>query len=103
MADIYEYFHKIAVARAAAINGEIFGEIQSIAIENGLATRITVDEKNVVNALTKQMPHKPIVDPQGGIRCINGHNQPVQLYKYCPMCGQLMDWSLEEGETDDRN
>jgi hypothetical protein len=99
MDDIYEYVHKIAVARVKAVNDAIFGEIQSIAIENGFETRITVDEKNVVNALMKQIPHKPIVDPQGRIRCINGHNQPVQLYKYCPMCGQLMDWSLEEGDA----
>ena len=99
MADIYDYVHKIMVARYKAIDDAIFGEIQSIAIENGLETRITVDEKNVVNALTKQIPHKPIVDSRKRIQCINGHNQPTQHYKYCPMCGLLMDWGLEEGDS----
>ena len=48
-----------------------------------------------VKALEKQIPKKPIINKRK-IQCINGHNQPVQHYKYCPMCGQLMDWSDEE-------
>ena len=43
-------------------------------------------------ALEKQIPKKPIINNRK-IQCVNGHNQPVQHYKYCPMCGQLMDWS----------
>ena len=43
-------------------------------------------------ALEKQIPKKPIINRRR-IQCINGHNQPIQHYKYCPMCGQLMDWS----------
>lgn len=46
-------------------------------------------------ALEKQIPKKPIINKRK-IQCVNGHNQPVQHYKYCPMCGQLMDWSETE-------
>lgn len=45
-----------------------------------------------IKSLEKQIPRKPIINNRK-IQCINGHNQPTQHYKYCPMCGQLMDWS----------
>lgn len=48
--------------------------------------------KTVREALEKQIPKKPIINKRK-IQCVNGHNQPTQHYKYCPMCGQLMDWS----------
>jgi hypothetical protein len=49
-------------------------------------------EKMVLDALEKQMPKKPIINRRK-IQCVNGHNQPIQHYKYCPMCGQLMDYT----------
>ena len=48
-----------------------------------------------IEALEKQIPKKPIINKRK-IQCVNGHNQPTQHYKYCPMCGQLMDWSDTE-------
>jgi hypothetical protein len=50
-------------------------------------------EKMVLDALEKQMPKKPIINRRK-IQCVSGHNQPIQHYKYCPMCGQLMDWEV---------
>ena len=50
-----------------------------------------------IDALEKQMPKKPIIN-KGKIQCVNGHNQPKQHYKYCPMCGQLIDWSSNPTE-----
>lgn len=49
-------------------------------------------ESLIKEALEKQIPKKPIINKRK-IKCVNGHNQPTQHYKYCPMCGQLMDWS----------
>ena len=49
-------------------------------------------EKMVLDALQKQVPSKPIINKRK-IQCINGHNQPTQHYKYCPWCGQALDWS----------
>ena len=54
-------------------------------------------EKMVLDALEKQIPKKPIISRRK-IQCVNGHNQPTQHYKYCPMCGQLMDWSAHPTE-----
>lgn len=50
-----------------------------------------------INALEKQIPQKAIINKRK-TQCINGHNQPTQHYKYCPMCGQLMDWSTRPTE-----
>lgn len=51
--------------------------------------------EKAIEALEKQIPKKPIINKRK-IQCVNGHNQPTQHYKYCPMCGQLMDWSDTE-------
>ena len=47
----------------------------------------------VIEALEKRIKKKPIKDKMKRIQCLNGHNQPTQHYKYCPMCGQHIDWS----------
>ena len=52
-----------------------------------------------IDALQKQIPKKPIIN-KSKIQCVNGHNQPTQHYKYCPMCGQLMDWNDHPTEKD---
>ncbi len=54
-------------------------------------------EKIVLDALEKQTPKRPIINKRK-TQCVNGHNQPIQHYKYCPMCGQLMDWSDHQTE-----
>lgn len=51
--------------------------------------------ENAISALEKQISKKPIMDNRKRIQCLNGHNQPTQHYKYCPMCGQKIDWSDE--------
>lgn len=66
--------------------------VQDLA-ENAYLTMSTAEEMELaISALEKQIPKKPIINNRK-IQCVNGHNQPVQHYKYCPMCGQLMDWS----------
>lgn len=50
----------------------------------------------VIEAIEKQIPKKPILDKYR-CKCANDHNLPVQCrkgkMKYCPMCGQAIDWS----------
>ena len=66
--------------------------VQDLA-ENAYLTMSTAEEMELaISAIEKQIPKKPIINKRK-IQCVNGHNQPVQHYKYCPMCGQLMDWS----------
>lgn len=92
MTEVFEFVHKIEVARGNTLDAMMFAEIQSIAREYGLTERVILNEQVIYKALSKQVPQKPIIDSRGRVQCINGHNQPVQHYKYCPMCGQLMDW-----------
>lgn len=61
--------------------------------EEGHCSYIEEEIGAAIAALEKQIPEKPTKDRMGRIQCVNGHNQPVQRYKYCPMCGQLIDWS----------
>ena len=71
--------------------------VQDLA-ENAYLTMSTAEEmKLAISAIEKQIPKKPIINKRK-IQCVNGHNQPVQHYKYCPMCGQLMDWSANPNE-----
>lgn len=50
-------------------------------------------------ALDKQIPKKPLIGKYT-CRCFNEHNIPVPCrngkMKYCPMCGQRIDWSEVE-------
>lgn len=94
MTEVVEFVHKIEVARGKTLDAMMFAEIQSIAREYGLTERVILNEQAIYKALSKQVPQKPIIDSNGRVQCINGHNQPVQHYKYCPMCGQLMDWKV---------
>lgn len=69
--------------------------VQDLA-ENAYLTMSTAEEMELaISAIEKQIPKKPIINNRK-MQCVNGHNQPVQHYKYCPMCGQLMDWSDTE-------
>lgn len=71
--------------------------VQDLA-ENAYLTMSTAEEMELaISALEKQIPKKPIINKRK-IQCVNGHNQPVQHYKYCPLCGQLMDWSAHPTE-----
>lgn len=71
--------------------------VQDLA-ENAYLTMSTAEEMELaISAIEKQIPKKTIINKRK-IQCVNGHNQPVQHYKYCPMCGQLMDWSAHQNE-----
>ena len=59
--------------------------------EEGHCSYIEEEIGVAIAALEKQIPKKPTKDRMGRIQCVNGHNLPAQ--RYCPMCGQLIDWS----------
>lgn len=108
MASIIE---KIIVERNEKVDNAILGEIQQIAVEEGIETRITLNKKAVADALRKQIPMKPIfVDTRfrnHGRRISDGCSI-AECYKcpncashifhvfdsehYCVNCGQSLDW-----------
>lgn len=103
---------KIVVERNKKVDSAILGEIQQIAVENGIETKIVLNEKNVADALKKQIPTKPHFegdgyDDSGNIiydtwicpNCGDRYEVDYEIHQYCPMCGQRIDWS-EEGGTE---
>lgn len=106
MASVIE---KIIVERNEKVDNAILGEIQQIAIEEGIETKITLNKKAVVDALRKQIPEKPHFegdgyDDSGNLiydtwicpNCEDRYEVDYEIHQYCPMCGQRIDWS--EGE-----
>jgi len=100
--------NKIAVERAEFIDNAIFGEIQEIAVENGIETKIVLNEKAILNALEKQIPFKPkeYEDKYYACKCGNILLMKWKKYNteltpkseglpYCLNCGQRLDWSSE--------
>lgn len=94
---------KITIERNKKVDSAVLGEIQNIAIENGIETKIVLNEKNVADALRKQIPQKPKGDYHScpHYRCPNC-NSSVKMYEddntypYCAFCGQKIDWGKGE-------
>lgn len=101
MASVIE---KIIVERNKKTDSAILGEIQKIAVEHGIETRITLNEKNVADALKKQIPKKVNISLKGTTdwntkcRCPVCRKDLFDGQKYCSHCGQLIDWGTKGGE-----
>lgn len=89
---------KIVIERNKKVDSEILGEIQRIAVENGIETKIILNEKNVVDAIKKQMPQKVNISLKGTTDFNTKCNCPIcrkivfDGQKYCSNCGQKLDW-----------
>lgn len=89
---------KIIIERNKAVDSAVIMEIQKIAIENGIETKFILNERNIVNALKKQVRQKPIFWNNELYICPNCHRaeyikQRDALDAYCGFCGQWIDWS----------
>jgi hypothetical protein len=95
MASVIE---KIIVERNKKVDSAILGEIRQIAVENGIETKIVLNEKNVADALRKQIPQKVKISLKGTTDWNTKCHCPAcckDLFdgqRYCSNCGQLMDW-----------
>jgi rubrerythrin len=100
---------KIIIERNKKVDSAILGEIQQIAVENGIETKIVLNEKNVADALRKQIPQKPDYegdgyDDSGNLiydtwicpNCGDRYEVDYEIHQYCPMCGQRIDWNKGE-------
>lgn len=96
MENIESMIEKIIVARSKAIDSAIMGEIQEIAIENGIETKIFINERAVANALERATPKPPKED--GWLYCpVCGKDICVEQPNYCSNCGQRIDWDGANG------
>ena len=107
-----EIVEKILIERNKTVDNMISVEIQKIATENGVDTKIILNEKAIVSALKKQIPKKPTphkvkVDKiligngywnEGTTvyKCPNCGEFISRAYKHCGDCGQALDWSENE-------
>ncbi len=93
-----EVIERIVIERNKKVDSLILGEIQKIATENGIDTKIVLNEKAVVNALEKQIPKKPII--KYGDDTIT-HNLGRLMCFHCPNCGKyivaLYETDVENG------
>ena len=93
---------EIIIERNKRIDKLIYGEIQKIATEYGIDTKIIINEKAIVSALEKQIP-KRFELWNGQCSCPNcnklfgSYSQLKTLIHwempYCKFCGQALDWS----------
>ena len=99
------FVERIVIQRTKEMDSMIFGEIQEIATENGFDTKIIINEKAVISALTKQIPKKVNIQRYIDTKCDCGYEFSISYgdgyygipfekkTKYCPDCGQALDWS----------
>lgn len=88
---------KVIIERNKSVDSAVIMEIQKIAVEGGIETKFTLNERNILNALKKQIPKKPIYWNNEMYICPNCHRaeyikQRDGLDVYCGGCGQLIDW-----------
>lgn len=106
MASVVE---KIIIERNEKVDNAILGEIQQIALEEGIETKIILNKKAITDALRKQIPQKPSYegdgyDDNGNLNydtwicpnCGDRYELDYEIHQYCPMCGQRIAW--REGE-----
>lgn len=95
---------KIIIERNKKVDSAILGEIQQIAVENGIETKIILNEKNVADALRKQIPAKVNISLKGTTdwntkcHCPMCYKDLFDGQKYCSYCGQALDWGKTKGE-----
>ena len=61
---------------------------------------------NIVSALKKQIPVKPeamplVADMECWYRCPDCHMAITKYSSYCEVCGQLLDWELDESSKEE--
>lgn len=84
---------------------EIRFNMSTIGLSNEAAKRVVEARDMAINALEKQIPIKPMISYDERVKenwcscgvCCSGFGWKRTIhYKYCPDCGQKLDWSDEE-------
>jgi len=101
--DVLKMVHSINIKRNKETESAILGEIQSIAIENGVKDEIVLNEKAITRAIVKSVPQKVRYDREcypfcPACKCSHKLNLlGIHTPSYCPDCGQALEWvSLED-------
>ena len=71
-----KFVENIIIQRNKAVESKIAIEIREIACENGLETQVDLYEENIISALKKQIPQRPIRE---------------RFMMFCPACEEPFD------------
>jgi hypothetical protein len=105
---IISTMHNVLIKAVNGIDDDIVNQIKIMAIQKGIDTVYLLDKKNIISALEKQIPKKPI---KIGEEYISERREWVYDYEcpscgnpyaddsYCSCCGQKLDWG---SDTNDR-
>lgn len=88
---------KIAVQIAETTDNLIIYGIKEIAEKEGITDLYILDKQNIVAALEKQIPKKPLPEDKwyGNGKCPRCNAVFLdKSTKYCGNCGQALDWGL---------
>ena len=95
--------HQIAVKQVESINDAICKEIRNMAVADGIDDVYVLDKKNILAALQKQIPKKPIVHGFREGREVNTISftcpvchKHIGRENYCNHCGQALKRSDSE-------
>ena len=102
---ITDQINTLVAQRQNAIDDGIFKQIHDIAVANDIDDVYVINKEAVVSALSKQIPKKPKLayyeSEFVNYHCTycgeaQGKKVNKRWQKYCPHCGQALDWSDTE-------
>ena len=107
VANLAKITQNISVQMVDRMDDAVIEAIEKAAKEAGITDLFIINKKSVIDALKKQIPKKPSFSPFGyrteanDIRFVfcstcQKHFMNDTDIKYCPNCGQAIDWSKDE-------
>jgi hypothetical protein len=97
---------QMIVQQVEGIDDATCKQIHDMAVANGIDDVYVLDKKQILSALEKQIPKKPIEDRYPGCVCpacggsvyLKNIQERIMISKttYCEHCGQALDWGDSE-------
>lgn len=94
--DLSTITHKIMVEHAKNVEEAIKNGIIDIARASGVTTLVLMNDDEIIKALKRHKVER-VIRLDGGIQCdCPTCRKPLKTCKekYCPECGQKLDWSM---------
>lgn len=87
--------NQVVVMMAEQYDDFIVSRIAMEARAEGISDLTVLNKRAILNAIKRTIPQKPKED--GGLYCLAcGRNLWMDHFKFCPDCGQALDWGEED-------